>query len=90
MSVPARYGPTDMLGDYRLEPPDEPEVDWERGELVEKAKECHRKMESVGIELADADLLTSEEDSLWEHSLEVFYDLLIAAEKRLAEKERCA
>lgn len=88
MTISARYGPTDTLGDYRIDPPDEPEVDWELEELVEKAQKHHGQLESDGIELAEAGLLTADEDGEWETAFELFNRLLANAQERLVDVSR--
>jgi hypothetical protein len=64
-----------------IDPPTE--RDFEPPESLAKAQKCRRQMESVGIELAEDNLLTAEEDKLWECSLAVFDKLLCAAEERV-------
>jgi hypothetical protein len=63
-----------------IDPPAEREV--ELPECLLKAQKCQRQMESLGIELAEANLLTREEDEKWEALVDEFDPLLQAAEER--------
>lgn len=70
----------------RIDPPVEREV--ELPESLLKAQACQRQMESLGIELAEANLLTRKEDEKWEALVDEFDPLLLAAEERASERQQ--
>lgn len=71
-----------------IDPPAEPENDPELTELMENAHEHRQRFQSIGIELAEANLLNEEEDHEWEYAFECFELLLGAAAGRVAEVSR--
>lgn len=86
--TPGLYGPGDTLPDWRVEPPAETEIDPELTELVEDAATHRDLLESDGIKLSEADLLTPEEDEKWVDSFEVIDGLLFAATERMGKVSR--
>ena len=67
------------------DPPAEIENDWEVEETVGNAYKCSRAIQSHGIDLTEAGLLTPDEDREWEAACGIFERLLVAAEGRVAK-----
>ncbi len=68
-----------------IDPPAEVEVDSDLTALMEKAYRDLQLFQSDGIELAEVDLLTPDEDHEWESAFEVFDRLLVAAQGRVVQ-----
>jgi len=66
-----------------IDPPAEPEIDVELRELIDKTARTRMLLESRGVDLSQANLLTPKEDNEWEDGLVVFDRLILAAAERL-------
>ena len=66
-----------------IDPPAEIEVYPELTELIAKAHFYRQRLQSKGIELAEVDLLTPDEDRAWEYAFEAFETMLAAAAGRV-------
>lgn len=71
-----------------VDPPAEVEIDPELRELVEQAARHRDLLESDGINLSQANLLTPVGDLEWETHFEVFDRLILSATNRLGKVSR--
>ncbi len=68
-----------------IDPPAEVEIDSDLTALIDKGHNYRQHLQSIGVELAEVDLLTPREDRLWESTFGVFEWMLGKAEGRVAQ-----